>query len=306
MTLHLYFARRFLITFLSVFAIFLGILVLIDLVEQVRRFDGSKVGFWVVLGLTFLKAPESLYRILPLVMILATLSLFLSLARTSELVVARASGRSALRSLNAPLVVAVLIGIAAVTILNPMVAATSQQYEVAAERLSTGQRSALSLSAEGLWLRQNNGSGQTVIRAERANLDGTALYGVTFLTFAANAGPVARVEAESARLSSGEWVLQAAKEWYFDAPNPEQSARLHDTLTLPSTLTPGEILDSFSTPSAIPIWDLPEFIDRLERAGFSARKHRVWLHMELAQPLLLAAMVLVGAGFTMRHTRFGR
>lgn len=28
--------------------------------------------------------------------------------------------------------------------------------------------------------------------------------------------------------------------------------------------------------------------------------------MELAQPLLLAAMVLIGASFTMRHTRFGR
>jgi lipopolysaccharide export system permease protein len=28
--------------------------------------------------------------------------------------------------------------------------------------------------------------------------------------------------------------------------------------------------------------------------------------MELALPLLLAAMVLVGAGFTMRHARFGR
>jgi lipopolysaccharide export system permease protein len=27
--------------------------------------------------------------------------------------------------------------------------------------------------------------------------------------------------------------------------------------------------------------------------------------MELAQPLLMVAMVLVAAGFTMRHTRFG-
>ena len=28
--------------------------------------------------------------------------------------------------------------------------------------------------------------------------------------------------------------------------------------------------------------------------------------MELALPLLLAAMVMIGAGFTMRHARFGR
>ncbi|MGB5560093.1 MAG: LptF/LptG family permease, partial [Paracoccaceae bacterium] len=71
-------------------------------------------------------------------------------------------------------------------------------------------------------------------------------------------------------------------------------------------LTRDQIRDSFGTPSAIPIWELPAFIDRLERAGFSARQHRVWLQMELALPLMLAAMVMIGAGFTMRHTRFGK
>ena len=48
------------------------------------------------------------------------------------------------------------------------------------------------------------------------------------------------------------------------------------------------------------------FIAALDRAGFSSRRHAVWFQMELAMPLLLAAMVLVGAGFTMRHTRFGQ
>ena len=67
-----------------------------------------------------------------------------------------------------------------------------------------------------------------------------------------------------------------------------------------------QILDSFGTPSAIPIWDLPQFIERLERAGFSARNHKVWFQMELTLPLLMVAMVLVGAGFTMRHARFGK
>ena len=60
-----------------------------------------------------------------------------------------------------------------------------------------------------------------------------------------------------------------------------------------------------ATPSAIGFWDLPSYIDDLERAGFSARSYRLWYQMELALPLLMAAMVLVAAGFTMRHVRFG-
>jgi len=306
MTLHLYFARRFAVTFLGVLGVFAAILTLLDLVEQVRRFSSDTAGFLDMLGLALLHVPESLYSILPLVMILATLTLFLNLARTSELVVTRAAGRSALRSLTAPIAVAMAIGAAAVTVFNPIVAATSKQYEQAAGRYGATPSSILSISREGLWLRQGDGTGQTVIRAERANLDGSELFNVTFIAFAATGGPRLRLEADSARLAENGWALSGVKEWTLDAANPERDAVRHATYTLPSTLTRNQILDSFATPSAIPIWELPGFIDQLETAGFSARKHLVWLHMELSLPLLLVAMVLVGAGFTMRHTRSGR
>ena len=306
MTLHFYFARRFALAFLGVLGVFAAILTLLDLVDQVRKFNGETVRFVDLLGLTLLHVPESLYRILPLVMILATLTLFLSLARTSELVVTRAAGRSALRSLTAPLTVALCIGALAVTVFNPIVAATSKQYELNVGRYAATPSSVLSISREGLWLRQGDGLGQTVIRAERANLDGTELFNVTFIAFTPEAGPNLRLEAKSARLSEDAWELSTVKEWRFDSANPERDATNYETYVLPSNLTRNQILDSFATPSAIPIWDLPGFIQQLETAGFSARKHLVWLHMELSLPLLLAAMVLVGAGFTMRHTRFGR
>ena len=87
--------------------------------------------------------------------------------------------------------------------------------------------------------------------------------------------------------------------------NSEAAAQSHNLLRLESSLTPERIRDRFGTPAAIPIWQLPEFIEELKVAGFSARRHIVWLNMELAQPLFLVAMVLIASAFTMRHTRFG-
>ena len=43
MTLHLYFARRFLMAFLGTFGVFGLMLGLFDLLEQVRRFDNFDV-----------------------------------------------------------------------------------------------------------------------------------------------------------------------------------------------------------------------------------------------------------------------
>jgi lipopolysaccharide export system permease protein len=50
----------------------------------------------------------------------------------------------------------------------------------------------------------------------------------------------------------------------------------------------------------VPIYELPGFIAQLNAAGFAALQHRIWLQMQLSNPLMLSAMVLIGAGFTMR------
>ncbi len=307
MTLDLYFARRFLRAFGMVFGAILGFVVLLEMIEQIRRFDTSDVGLPEALELALLAAPETLYTILPLVVLLATLVLCLGLARSSELVIARGAGRPALATLSGPLVTAALLGGLGVAAMNPIVAATMLQYDIASARYAGSGGNVLSVSAEGLWLRQGVEGGQTVIRAARAAPDGSRFYGMTFIAFGADGTPTRRIEAETGRLVPGAWELTGVKDWPLSsAANPEQEAVRLDSMSLPSDLTMDRIRDSVGAPSAVPIWELPGFIRQLEAAGFSAVQHRVWLHMELALPLLLVAMTLIGASFTMRHSRMGK
>jgi lipopolysaccharide export system permease protein len=306
MTLSLYFVYRFVKVVAQVFAIFFGILMLTEMVEQLRRFSGQAISLADAATLALLNVPATLYLILPLIFILASIALFLALAKSSELVVVRASGRSGLRFLLAPVVAAFLLGAFAVAVLNPLVAATSKQYDQFLTHMTRGAESVLSISGNGLWLRQGGADGQTVIQALRANSDGTRLFGVSFLIFDTFGIPTQRVEAEEAELVSGAWKLTNSKYWDLTAPNPEVTSERKASSLIASDLTRDRIQDSFGTPSAVPIWALPKFIANLELAGFSARSYRVWLQMELALPLLLSAMVLVAAGFTMRHARFGQ
>ena len=304
MILHRYFARRFLAAFLGTLGLFVVILVFVELIEQARKFGGA-VPLGGLLALSALNLPGTVYRVLPLITIIGTLAMFLSLARSSELVVTRASGRSALRALWAPLVVTLAIGAVAVALVNPLVAATGREYEARVDRIE-GRDRAQALASDGLWLRQGGAEGETVIRAKRTNLDGTVLWAATFLTFDEAGRPVRRVEAARAALEGAEWVLSDAKSWPLDAPVPEAAATRAATLALPARLTADEIRAGFGEPAAIPIWDLPAYIERLDASGFTAARHRVWLQMELSLPLFLAAMVLIAAAFTMRHQRGGR
>jgi lipopolysaccharide export system permease protein len=304
--LHFYFARRFTTGFVLITLVFFALVLLVDGVEQARRFSGDDIGWQLILTLTLLNVPQTINLILPLIVILATIVLFLSLARSSELVVTRASGRSALAALIAPVVVAFIIGIMAVGMLNPIVAATGKRFTQLSDTLRTGGGSALSISEEGLWLRQGGTDGQTVIRAWRSNANASVLYDVTFLTYAPGGGPIRRIEASSAALRDGEWLLRNAKSWPLQTGvNAEGNAETAPILRIPSTLTVDRIRESIGEPGAVSIYDLPVFIRQLEQAGFSPRRHKVYLQTELARPLFLIAMVLVASAFTMRHTRFG-
>lgn len=307
MTLALYIARRFLRAFLIVGGAFWGILFLIEMVEKIRKFDAARTSLADAARLAALAVPKALYTILPLIVALSAVLLFLGLARSSELVVIRAAGRSALRMLMAPVTVALGLGVLAVAVGNPIVSATSQRYDELAARFSTEGAQSVSIGSEGVWMRQGTADGgQAVIRAARANADATELFDVTFLIFDATRGPIRRVDATEARLTPGAWELTGAKDWPLgSSTNPERDARKAERLTIASDLTAQSIADSFGAPSAVPIWELPGFIRSLENAGFSARRHIVWLQTELAQPFVLAAMVLIAAAFTMRHARFG-
>ncbi len=308
MILDRYFARRFVQSFLMIAAVFLTLILLIDLIEQLRRFEGTDVTLGQLLGLVLLNAPAAVNEILPLLMILSTIVLFVGLARSSELVVTRATGRSGIRALLGPVLVALIIGALAVSTLNPIVAATSQRFQQVSDTYRTGGPAALSLSGEGLWLRQGAARGQSVIHATGygSTAGEVILHDVSILTYAAGGGPIRRIHAESATLTDEEWILSAAKVWPLVAGlNPETSAAYHDSLRIPTTLTEDRIRDSLGRPTGISIYDLPETIRQLKQAGFATKRHEVWLQAELARPLFLMAMVLVGAAFTMRHTRFG-
>jgi len=228
MILHVYFARRFILTLMVITGVLFALVMLVDLVEQTRKFSGLDLGWQKLLGLTLLNTPQTINLILPLIMILATVALFISLARSSELVVTRAAGRSALAALVSPLVVALIIGVMAVGMLNPIVAATGKRYLQLSESYRAGGAAALSISGEGLWLRQGDETGQTVIRALRSNLDASVLYDVTFLTYAPEGGPVQRIEAASAALTDGQWSLRQAK-----ASSRRHQVWLHTELARP-------------------------------------------------------------------------
>ena len=301
MTLHTYFALKYTkITLIVLFLLSL-LLILVDLIEHSRRLSNI-LDLYSIIHLTFLNAPKSIYEIIDLIMLIASLVFFISISKSSELVIVRGAGRSVYGAIFSPLIVSFCFGIFILAIFNPLVATSSKTYLNMKETYLNGEKAVFSIGSEGLWLRQGNNLEQSVIRAGRANYNGSVLYDVTILSFAENGSANRRLEAKKAIILDKKWQLSNVKVWPLEQGfSSEKNAQITPKMIIKSNLTQEEISKRISDPSSISIWNLKSHIMQLRTAGFSVLKYEVRFHSELSHPLFLVSMMLIGCAFTMKN-----
>lgn len=301
-TLFAYLSRQILLWIGVVFVGLTGILFMFDTVEQLRRAAGkSDMGMGVVLQMAALRLPHLIEQTLPFVLLFGTMMAFWQLARSNELVVARAAGVSAWQFLLPGIFIAIVLGVFLVAAFNPLASSMLAQFERLDTRNSGLSTSQLVVSRTGLWLRQGDEFGQTVINARKMAPDEVELTTVIFFLFEKPDRFIGRIDAERARLEKGYWQIENA--WLS---SPDESIRRVQSYSLRTNLTAEKIKDSFAAPETMSFWDIPDFLETLESAGFSGRRHQLYWHRLLATPLLLCAMVLIAAVFALRiNSRLG-
>lgn len=295
-TLSLYLSRQLLFWIAVVFGGLCAIVLLFDLVEQFRRVAGEDdVGYAIAIRLALLQLPHLVQKTLPFTVLFGAMMAFWRLSRSSELAVVRAAGVSAWQFLMPGLLIAVLIGTVSVTAFNPLAATMLARFEHLDATYLGHMTSRLAVSPTGLWLRQGSANGQTVINAQRSAADGTELLTVSFFVFENPDRFVRRIDGSRARLADGFWDIEDA---LIHSPGRE---RLYEPRhRIPTELTADKIQDSFAAPETMSFWAIPGFLETLEAAGFSGHRHRLYWHTLLATPVLLAAMILFAAVFTLK------
>lgn len=300
-TLALYLGRAYLAAIGTVFAVLVTLAYSFDTVELLRRASGrAEATLDVVFAMSLLRLPSLSIKLIPFAALFGGMLALSRLTRSQELTVTRAAGVSVWQFLAPALALALLIGSFVVTVYNPLAAALLSRYEAIEAKALRGRASMLAVSGTGLWLREADAQGQVVVHALRVAQQGIELNDAILFYYDDADRFVKRIDAASALLKDGEWELHNALVSY-----PDRGGEAHAKLTAPTTLTFDRIQESFASPSTISFWQLPAFIATMEAAGFSALRHRMHFQALLAVPLLLCAMLLIAASFSLRLTRRG-
>jgi lipopolysaccharide export system permease protein len=300
-TLGRYFAGRFVISAVGVFASIFVLLVLVDYIEMVRRTSGLVSASAITVAETSLfRVPQLLEKLMPFCVLIGAMTCYLALSRRLELVVARAAGVSAWQFIAPALASAIVLGILATTVYNPVSAGLSElSKRMEAELFGSAPGGGLQ-DAAGFWINQVNSEGQAIINAVRSEQQGVRLTGLTVFRFDTGFVFKERIEAREATLEEGRWAFKSVRRYSLDGPPVDQ-----DSFFLTTSLTPAQVRNSFSTPETVSFWQLPGYIRSSESSGFATAGYRLQYHKLIAQPFLLAAMVMLAASVSLRFFRFG-
>jgi len=301
LTLTRYFAKRF---FSAVMAVFIGVFLLIVLTDYVlllQKAADFNVSPLLVAMTSLFRVPQVMEQMLPFAVLIGAMVCYLTLSRRLELVVARAAGVSAWQFVAPAVVVALLVGIVATTIYNPLSAVLKERSKrLEAEINGESPSSGLQETGSGRWVRQRSPEGQAIINAVSSLEQGARLGGITVFTFDPAGHFKERIEARSAVLEPGHWRLEQAR--VFAAGTPPRD---YDSLLLSTNLTNEQVRESFATPETVPFWQLPSYIQIAENAGLIAAGYKLQYQLLVARPFFLVAMVLLAASVSLRFFRFG-
>ena len=300
-TLNRYIRGRFLTAILGTFVLCSVLIFMIDFVEMLRQSGKyGSVPAWKLAWITILRLPAYTEFLLAFAVLVGSIGALLSLSRKSELTVMRAGGMSAWQFLKPGMGVAVVLGILAVGVYNPMAAAARGEGERLFAEVFGKESNLLRNDSGGSWLRQDGTDGQSVISALAATKQGLSLTGVTVFVFD-HAGKFSeRIDASHAELKEGFWRIEDA--W---VARVGREAEKFDTYLLSTYLTPERVADALGTLISVSFWDLPGLIEVAEKAQLSSSRLHIQYQMLVSRPLLCLAMVILAATVSLGSFRSG-
>ncbi|MEZ5690198.1 MAG: LPS export ABC transporter permease LptG [Rickettsiales bacterium] len=319
LTLSYYIGKYFLLYIMVALFGLLAVTSLVDILELIRRagkVDG--VPFHVILSLALLKMPSFAIKLIPYAVLIGSMASLSRLTKTQELIIARSAGVSVWQFLSPAVILVFILGVFVTTVFNPFAAALMTRSDQMENRYLSASASLLAVSPSGLWLRQlediepsaesNISKSRTVmdisehiIHAARLLQDDMSFMKVIIFSFDRDKKFVERLDAKKAILI-GDYLLLSE----VIRSIPGKASEKIEEYKLPTSLTLEHIQDSFASPETISFWQLPNFIDMLEEAGFSALKHKLYWHTLLSSPFLMVGSVLIAAVFSLRPPRRGK
>jgi LPS export ABC transporter permease LptF/LPS export ABC transporter permease LptG len=279
-------------------AVLIGV---VDLLQTLDRFLRIKPPFTTILEHFAYRLPGELYKGLPMIVLIATVFLFLSLTRQRELDAFKAAGISLYRASLPILLVAGAISVLAVAfqeIVLPDINAKSEEVDRVKIR---GQLPRHLQRQTQIWYRSSD---TRFFRMALLDPVGKSMEGLTVLDISRDFRMEERLDARAAQWSADGWQLT---DGVFRRVGPQNrvTSEMFDSRLLPMPEHIDDFIQLQNAPDTMSFLELRAYVARLRDGGHRVTRYLVQLYSKLSFPLVHVIMALVAIPFALVSPRSG-
>jgi LPS export ABC transporter permease LptF/LPS export ABC transporter permease LptG len=296
-----YLIRQYLI-YLGIGTVIGAVLIgVVDLLQTLDRFLRVKPPFTTIVEHFVYRLPAELYKGLPMIVLIATVFLFLSLTRQRELDAFKAAGISLYRASLPILLVAGAISVLAVAfqeIVLPDINAKSEEVDRVKIR---GQLPRHLQRQTQIWYRSSD---TRFFRMALLDPVGKSMEGLTVLDISRDFRMEERLDARAAQWSTEGWQLT---DGVFRRVGPQNrvTSEMFDSRLLAMPEHIDDFIQLQNAPDTMSFLELRAYVARLRDGGHRVTRYLVQLYSKLSFPLVHVIMALVAIPFALVSPRSG-
>ena len=275
--------------------VIISLIDIIDLNNKTRLKES--VSFNDIFFLTIENIPLRADELLFYAILFGSVIYFLELRKTQEFLILRTNGVSFWKAFLIISIVPLMLGLLSIFILNPIISFSQKIYSVHHEKIFGKGAYSITISNQGLWLRDRSNLGEIIIKGVYLDTQRARIKKPVFFLINPDTKLTKRIDADWAYLENQSWNLKNAK-------TDGNSFNSSKTLIIKSVLTKDDLKYTSNNHYSLNVFEIPKFIKILESTGIPSTGYKVYFHKIFSQPVAFIGIIaLAGALIFRKYSR---
>ena len=288
----------FLKIFLTTSAIFLAIIFIMNIFEEITFFRDLNIGIYKPILLTALNTPSSLYEIFPFIILISTQFLFLKLIENNELYIIKSYGINNLKILGFVSAVAFFIGIFLILVFYNISSKLKFLYFDIKNEYTKDNKYLAVITENGIWIKDEVNGKVNLIHA--LGIEKNFLINVNITQFDSNYDFLKSIDSQKVDITNKNWNLKKNLVRFNNFETSEI-----DQIVFQSNFDLKKINTLFENLSSLTIWELKNLEKDFKSLGYSTLEINIHNQKIFSYPIFITLMSLI-AGILMMNIEINK
>jgi lipopolysaccharide export system permease protein len=283
-----YIIKNFINKILTISLVFLSLVIILSILEEISFFKSLNVNFLTPYFLTLLSAPITLFEIFPFIFLISAQFLFYDLFKKDELILLKSNGLSNLKIIKILFFSSFLMGVLTVFIYYNVASKLKFFYTDIKNTFSNDNRYLAVVTDSGLWLKDEMNEDTLIIKAN--NIKDDYLLDAIINIFDNNFQLTKTIESKKININNKVWIVNNPT-----ITRDNISKKISEDLIIQTNFNKEKINSLFSNISTLNLLELFDLKKDYENLGYSSDEIVIHLLKLFSTPILYAVLTVLSA-----------